>query len=120
VALAGAAPDEAPGLRRSMLELISRLPAPWRDRFEQPDLLLAPPRSGRGGIRPTRPRRSRTAPSRTSTPRGRRRTCRGCPRTASRSGWTRRSTSGRNWPPSRKFSGGRGGGAWPARPGSRR
>jgi uncharacterized protein (TIGR02996 family) len=43
VALAQATPDEAAGIRRSMLELIPRLPGPWRDRFEQPDLLLTPP-----------------------------------------------------------------------------
>jgi uncharacterized protein (TIGR02996 family) len=43
VALAGAAGDEAVRLRRKLLEIIPRLPTAWRDRFEQPDLLLAPP-----------------------------------------------------------------------------
>jgi uncharacterized protein (TIGR02996 family) len=43
LALSRATPDAAPGLRRKLLEIIPRLPMPWRDRFEQPDLLLAPP-----------------------------------------------------------------------------
>jgi uncharacterized protein (TIGR02996 family) len=43
VALARATGDDAAGLRRRLLEIIPRLPARWRDRFEQPDLLLAPP-----------------------------------------------------------------------------
>ncbi|WP_439622170.1 hypothetical protein [Gemmata sp.] len=43
VALSQAIGDEAVPLRRSLLNLISRLPADWQRRFEQPDLLLAPP-----------------------------------------------------------------------------
>jgi uncharacterized protein (TIGR02996 family) len=43
VALTRAAGDEARNLRRKLLEFIPRLPPDWRDRFEQPDLLLAPP-----------------------------------------------------------------------------
>jgi uncharacterized protein (TIGR02996 family) len=42
-ALSRAAGDEANGLRRKLLEVIPRLPTRWRDDFEQPDLLLAPP-----------------------------------------------------------------------------
>jgi uncharacterized protein (TIGR02996 family) len=43
LALAHAQGDEAVPLRRKLLEIIPRLPTRWRDRFEQPDLLLAPP-----------------------------------------------------------------------------
>jgi uncharacterized protein (TIGR02996 family) len=43
LALTRAAGDEASNLRRKLLELIPRLPWRWRNRFEQPDLLLAPP-----------------------------------------------------------------------------
>jgi uncharacterized protein (TIGR02996 family) len=43
VALSRSTGDEARHLRRTLLELIPRLPQRWRDRFEQPDLLLAPP-----------------------------------------------------------------------------
>jgi uncharacterized protein (TIGR02996 family) len=43
LALSRAAGEEARGLRRRLIDIIPRLPAPWRDRFEQPDLLLAPP-----------------------------------------------------------------------------
>jgi uncharacterized protein (TIGR02996 family) len=42
-ALARATADEAPALRRKLIELSPRLPTTWRDRMEQPDLLLAPP-----------------------------------------------------------------------------
>jgi uncharacterized protein (TIGR02996 family) len=42
-ALTRAAGDEAGRLRRRLLEIIPQLPSRWRDRFEQPDLLLAPP-----------------------------------------------------------------------------
>jgi uncharacterized protein (TIGR02996 family) len=43
VALAQASADEAGKCRRSLLELIPQLPSDWRNRFEQPDLILAPP-----------------------------------------------------------------------------
>src|SRR5207253_1152389 len=43
VALARADGDEASNLRRQLLDIIPRLPTRWLDRFEQPDLLLAPP-----------------------------------------------------------------------------
>ena len=43
VALSRAAESEAAPLRRKLLEIIPRLPQRWRDRFGQPDLLLAPP-----------------------------------------------------------------------------
>lgn len=43
VALALAPKSEVPPLRRALWELIPRLPTAWRHRFEQPDLLLAPP-----------------------------------------------------------------------------
>lgn len=43
VALAQAKAADAPRLRRSLLKTITKLPREWRDRFEQPDLLLAPP-----------------------------------------------------------------------------
>lgn len=42
-ALARADEGEARNLRRQLLGIIPRLPRRWRDRFEQPDLLLAPP-----------------------------------------------------------------------------
>jgi uncharacterized protein (TIGR02996 family) len=43
MALARAAGDEARALRRKLIELTLRLPSGWRNRLEQPDLLLAPP-----------------------------------------------------------------------------
>jgi uncharacterized protein (TIGR02996 family) len=43
VALSQASEADAPRLRRELLETIPPLPTAWRDRFEQPDLLLAPP-----------------------------------------------------------------------------
>jgi uncharacterized protein (TIGR02996 family) len=43
LALANATGDEPNTLRRKLLKLLLRLPAQWRDRFEQPDLLLASP-----------------------------------------------------------------------------
>jgi uncharacterized protein (TIGR02996 family) len=43
VALARATGDNAINLRRKLLEIIPHLPIRWRNRFEQPDLLLAPP-----------------------------------------------------------------------------
>jgi uncharacterized protein (TIGR02996 family) len=43
VALTRATGAEARSHRRRLLEVIPRLPPPWRNRFEQPDLLLAPP-----------------------------------------------------------------------------
>jgi uncharacterized protein (TIGR02996 family) len=43
VALAQATATDAPRLRRELLDTIPPLPTAWRDRFEQPDLLLAPP-----------------------------------------------------------------------------
>jgi uncharacterized protein (TIGR02996 family) len=42
-ALARANEDDAGDLRRRLLGIIPGLPSCWRDRFEQPDLLLAPP-----------------------------------------------------------------------------
>lgn len=38
-----ASPGDSPQLRRELLRTIPTLPAAWRNRFEQPDLLLAPP-----------------------------------------------------------------------------
>jgi len=43
VALSQANEADAPRLRRALLKKIPGLPREWRDRFEQPDLLLAPP-----------------------------------------------------------------------------
>ncbi len=43
LALFHASGDEVPRLRRQLLAIIPGLPTPWRDRFEQPELLLAPP-----------------------------------------------------------------------------
>jgi uncharacterized protein (TIGR02996 family) len=54
VALSRAGADEAPAIRRSLLELIPRLPVCWRDRFEQPDVLLAPPVPFRQGWYPAK------------------------------------------------------------------